>query len=259
MDHDLAGLLENPSANLSLSHIKTYFQQLLKGTAYLHHVCHCSSCPFFRHKQTHAWIRTKFYTEISRPLTSSSTTKEYCKSPILVLLAVSRKTAAIIQHALSRDGIDRLNCFWANASIPRPLICGASGKSSTVLELFRPFVFFLANNALLENRCILGEILKGRPILQGSDDMDQLKRIFSLVGSPTEETMPGWRDLPDANKVHFDHYKGRMQIDFDECDPLAVDLLSKILVLDPKKRLTAMDALDHDFFFTEPAPARPEE
>lgn len=38
MDHDLAGLLDNPKVRLSQPQIKTYLKQLLEGTAYLHHV-----------------------------------------------------------------------------------------------------------------------------------------------------------------------------------------------------------------------------
>jgi serine/threonine protein kinase len=38
MDHDLAGLLDNPSVRLSQPQIKAYLKQLLEGTAYLHHV-----------------------------------------------------------------------------------------------------------------------------------------------------------------------------------------------------------------------------
>jgi serine/threonine-protein kinase BUR1 len=38
MDHDLAGLLDNPKVRLSQPQIKTYLKQLLEGTAYLHQV-----------------------------------------------------------------------------------------------------------------------------------------------------------------------------------------------------------------------------
>lgn len=38
MDHDLAGLLDNPKVRLTPPQIKTYLRQLLEGTAYLHHV-----------------------------------------------------------------------------------------------------------------------------------------------------------------------------------------------------------------------------
>ena len=37
----------------------------------------------------------------------------------------------------------------------------------------------------------------GRPLFPGSDVDDQLKRIFKLLGTPTEETWPGLMQLPD--------------------------------------------------------------
>ena len=39
MDHDLAGLLENSSVQLSQSHIKLYMKQLFEGVEYMHDVC----------------------------------------------------------------------------------------------------------------------------------------------------------------------------------------------------------------------------
>lgn len=38
MDHDLTGLLENPSIKLTVPQIKCYMKQLLEGLAYLHSV-----------------------------------------------------------------------------------------------------------------------------------------------------------------------------------------------------------------------------
>lgn len=38
MDHDLAGLLENPNVKLSMSQIKLYTLQLCEGIGYLHRV-----------------------------------------------------------------------------------------------------------------------------------------------------------------------------------------------------------------------------
>lgn len=48
------------------------------------------------------------------------------------------------------------------------------------------------------SRCVFGEMLIGKPILAGDSDVRQLEIIFDLMGSPTEETMPGWRSLPGA-------------------------------------------------------------
>jgi serine/threonine-protein kinase BUR1 len=36
---------------------------------------------------------------------------------------------------------------------------------------------------------------------------------------------------------------------------VGADLMDKLLVLDPKKRLTAFAASDHDYLWTEPLPA----
>lgn len=38
MDHDLAGLLENPDVTFTEPQIKCYMLQLLEGTKYLHEV-----------------------------------------------------------------------------------------------------------------------------------------------------------------------------------------------------------------------------
>ena len=46
-------------------------------------------------------------------------------------------------------------------------------------------------------------MLVGRPILAGDSDANQLKIIFDLMGTPTEETMPGWRSLPGAEGLNF--------------------------------------------------------
>ena len=39
--------------------------------------------------------------------------------------------------------------------------------------------------------------------------------------------------------------------------PETVDLLDKLLVCNPRDRLTASQALDHDYFWTDPLPADP--
>ncbi|XP_076757934.1 cyclin-dependent kinase 5 isoform X2 [Xylocopa sonorina] len=47
--------------------------------------------------------------------------------------------------------------------------------------------------------CIFAELANaGRPLFPGSDVDDQLKRIFKLLGTPTEETWPDFATLPDC-------------------------------------------------------------
>lgn len=85
------------------------------------------------------------------------------------------------------------------------------------------------------------------------NDLDQLGRIFSILGTPTKETWPGATELP--NYVEFDKTEPEeFEMIFQAVDKNLVDLLSKLLVLDPNKRISLDDALDHHFFTESPNP-----
>jgi len=121
--------------------------------------------------------------------------------------------------------------------------------------------------------CVFAEMMRGKPLIEGRSDLDQLMQIFKLCGSPTEETMPGYAQLPgviDNVKVNFneryDRILEREMTDFltrigvhEVSVLLSVDLLRNFLLLDPLKRISAVDALDHEYFNTPPYPTRPAE
>lgn len=44
-------------------------------------------------------------------------------------------------------------------------------------------------------------MFKGKPILAGTSDLNQAQLIFNLVGTPSEENMPGWTSLPGCEGV----------------------------------------------------------
>lgn len=63
-------------------------------------------------------------------------------------------------------------------------------------------------------------MFKGKPILAGSSDLNQIQLIFNLVGTPTEETMPGWSSLPGCEGVRNFGYKlGNLSDTFRELVP----------------------------------------
>lgn len=98
-------------------------------------------------------------------------------------------------------------------------------------------------------------------ILQGKTDVDQCVQIFRLVGSPTEETMPGWLALPgcEGNK-DWESKKGDIEARFGRhLTPEGLDLLKRMLCLDYRKRINAIDAIQHDYFRSAPLPARASE
>lgn len=79
-------------------------------------------------------------------------------------------------------------------------------------------------------------------------EIDELYKIFMILGTPNERLWPAVRELPDY-KDTFPQWRPRP---FHEIaptlDPLGLDLLSKMLVYDPQQRVTARMALQHDYF-----------
>ncbi|KAG7930404.1 hypothetical protein KL934_004803 [Ogataea polymorpha] len=108
--------------------------------------------------------------------------------------------------------------------------------------------------------CVLGEMYKKKPILEGKSDLDQADMIFRLLGSPTPENFPN-ADVINRNGVnlHVD-YPRTLESEFGAImTPAAVRLLSGLLTLDPRKRFNAAKALESDFFKMEPVACLPEE
>lgn len=96
--------------------------------------------------------------------------------------------------------------------------------------------------------CIFAELASKRPIFPGDSEIDQLFRIFRVLGTPDSETWPGVDKLPDF-KATFPTWKSQPLAKFvPQLDPLGVDLLSRMLVYEPQKRISAKAALDHPYF-----------
>lgn len=54
----------------------------------------------------------------------------------------------------------------------------------------------------MPSSCVFGEMLVGKPILAGESDSHQLDIIWDLMGTPTDDTMPGWKDLPGGQHIN---------------------------------------------------------
>lgn len=96
--------------------------------------------------------------------------------------------------------------------------------------------------------CIFAEMIMRRPMFPGDSEIDEIFKIFRLRGTPTEETWPGVTKIKDY-KATFPKFKGiPISEVIKDIDPIAEDLLSKFIVLDPAKRISARMALQHVFF-----------
>ena len=112
--------------------------------------------------------------------------------------------------------------------------------------------------------CILAELLLGKPLFCGKKDMEQLQLIFSMLGTPTSESWEGFQDLKLVRTKEVEigtERKPRLREKYqDKMPPSALNLLEKLLELDPNKRLTAGRALNSRYFLSEPrAPEHPED
>jgi len=96
--------------------------------------------------------------------------------------------------------------------------------------------------------CIFAEISNaGRPLFPGSDVEDQLKRIFRLLGSPSEDTWPGVSKLP-AYKDYNIVPSVSINAVAPKMNATSKDLLQKHLALNPTHRITAEEAMQHSYF-----------
>lgn len=101
--------------------------------------------------------------------------------------------------------------------------------------------------------CILAELLLRVPFLPGESDLDQLKRIFETLGTPTEETWPDINLLPDY--IQFKVFPAQSLRDIFTAAPEdLIQLANKLLALYPLYRCTCTEALNMAYFSNKPAP-----
>ncbi|KAL0544371.1 hypothetical protein IC582_019485 [Cucumis melo] len=116
--------------------------------------------------------------------------------------------------------------------------------------------------------CIFAELLTLKPLFQGQEvkgppnpfQLDQLDKIFKVLGHPTIEKWPTLANLPnwqqDVQHIQGHKYDNAGLYNVVHLSPKspAYDLLSKMLEYDPRKRITAAQALEHEYFRLEPLP-----
>ena len=112
---------------------------------------------------------------------------------------------------------------------------------------------------------IFGELLQCRPLLQGDNEMDQLQKIFHLIGAPNKRIWPDMDNMPliRENKINLiveqqKHPYNNLKLLFPELSDEGFELMNRLMAYDPKQRITAKAAMDHDYFNSRPYPCLPE-
>ncbi|KAK9164839.1 hypothetical protein Scep_000030 [Stephania cephalantha] len=95
--------------------------------------------------------------------------------------------------------------------------------------------------------CIFAELVTNQALFPGDSEVQQLHHIFRLLGTPNENVWPGVSKLP-----YWHEYPQWRQQTLSSAvpnlDDTGLDLLSKMLIYEPLKRISAKKAMEHPFF-----------
>ncbi|KAF8484119.1 kinase-like protein [Russula emetica] len=119
-----------------------------------------------------------------------------------------------------------------------------------------PERFFLANDSFAIDvwsvGCILAEMLAGMPIFRGRDRIELMEQILCALGTPSEDTLRRLALPPGPVQIYIRSLSIGPRVPFTQMfpprtNPLAIDLLAKMLTFDPAERITCEQALEHPY------------
>ena len=220
LDYDLTGILETPEIRFTQDHIKSWSQQLLSGVHYMH-----------TNKVIH------------RDLKASN------------LLINKKGELKIADWGLARSWnsemkrlTNRVITLWYR---PPELLLGCLEYTDKI--------------DMWSVGCIIAEMFRRSGFLKGGNEATQLDLIFRTVGHPTLEEWPDihqkcrlWKKFEPAGGVQ-PRFPSRLREALTNQLPHpkwmtnnAIDLISKLMTLNPDRRWSAEQALDADYFFENP-------
>lgn len=94
--------------------------------------------------------------------------------------------------------------------------------------------------------CVIAEMFLGEPIFCGKNSKDQFLKIMQVLGTPNAAEI---KNMCANVTVNLPDIKGiGLRKKLAKADPLLIDLLSKTLTYNPKKRVKPFVLLSHPYF-----------
>ncbi len=214
MNHDLSGILQQHEITITDGEKKNIFHQLLEGINYLH-----------RKRVIHRDIKG---------------------SNILI----------------SNKGVLKITDFGLARSMKNvnPAIESPNYTNRVITLWYRPPEILLGSTSYGREidiwgiGCLLLELFTRRAIFQGTNEVDQLWKIYDVMGTLRTS------DWPDADKLPWFemlrpnyHTESKFWQKFGSLlSPECFNLAKSLLEMNPEKRITAENALRHPYFKEEP-------
>lgn len=166
---------------------------------------------------------------------------------------------------IAADGEIKLADFGLARSFSdpyRPMTCQVITRWYRPPELLFRAKFYSGVVDVWSMGMVFAELILRSPYAAGLTDLNQIELICNAVGTPSEENWPGVTRL--EGYVKFDgpsimRDRNYFLSMFGTAGPMGVDLLMSMLALDPRKRSTAREVLEHKWWTSEPRPTPKED